>query len=318
MEAYKSLYENPKAVIAIVSDVHIDYNGSEIKRRIKMVRKAFTDVEANCNADALITVGDTTSRGVNKNWDGVKECFDGINPAKNIIFTLGNHDTWGDDKGYGGYEKAIERYYSYSKEICNLQIDKPYFSKDINGYKFIFLGNTESGADQDCAAFSQEEIDWLKAEISAENEQKPVFVFCHQSVNGTHGLPRTWSKKEDPTWPADKGGIGIDSDSVWEILKSHKNVYFFSGHLHMALCGEKMIKKEGYSTFENKEGVTLINVPSLTRENHHGETKKTGTGLMMEIYDNKVVLRPRRFTKGKMFEKITYQSGNFWYESNIR
>ncbi|MBP9989700.1 MAG: metallophosphoesterase, partial [Ruminococcus sp.] len=286
-----------KLNIAITSDNHLDINAKENKRRIKTVKKALADVQnSEPPVDAYIPVGGTTSRGLTANWEIVKQCFADFKPAKQIIFTLGNHDMW-DESGYLGYDNAIKNYYKYSKEICSQKLDKPYFERIINGYHFIFLGSTKAAENEDCAAFGEEEINWLENTlVQAKKSGKPIFVFCHQSINNHHGLPRTWEEKERD-WEPEIGGIGKESSAVKEILNRFNNIYYFSGHSHMGLCGEKHFKKNGYASFENHNGVNYINLPTLTRYSHHGETEQPGFGVMLEVYDDKVVIRPRNFRK---------------------
>lgn len=307
----KYLYDDIKLCATIVSDTHIDE-----KHPIKILPmyhliKALKDAEKN-GADAFITVGDTTSRGSKKNWDMTRKCFNKVpDAAKKIILTIGNHDGWNDD----GYDAAIKEYYSAYKDICKREINTTYFSEIINGYYFICIGtDSDSGCE---AAISDTQMDWFRAEMKKAGEtNKPIFVFCHQSLNQRHGLPRTWDRHEDPNRPLTDGGIGDRSDEVAEILKSYKNVFYFSGHSHMGLCGEDMKTAEGYSTFEEEDGVTLINLPSLACGNHHGEIQKTGIGLQLEIYEDKVILRPKSFISGKYITKLNIKDKKPYYEVN--
>lgn len=317
MSRAEPMYGGIKLNAAITSDNHLDINAKTNKERIRIIRKTLKDVQnSKAPFDAYITVGDMTSRGLTENWEYVKKCFEGRNPAKNILFALGNHDSWSKD-GYKGYSDGIKNYYKYRKELCSVDGDTPYFSRVINGYHFIFLGSTEVPFDEDCASFNEAEIEWLKSELdSADNSDRPIFIFCHQSINNHHGLPRTWEEKEQD-WPADVGGIGKDSDKVKEIISSHKNVFYFSGHSHMGLCGEKSAEKNGYASFENHDGVNYINLPCLTRPNHHGETEEPGWGCLLEVYGDRVLIRPRNFRKKKMNRKIAIQNGKPYLEIKL-
>ena len=319
MSTIKPMYDSVKLNIAITSDNHIDKNAKGNRTRIKTVKKVLKDIEnSEVRFDAYITVGDTTSRGLTKNWKGVKKCFRRADPAEQILFTLGNHDSWSKN-GYKGYRDGIKKFYKYSREICGNNIDKPYFSKVINGYHLIFLGTDEIPENEDCAAFSKTEIKWFENEMKeASKSEKPIFVFCHQSVNTHHGLPRTWEAKEDPTWGAEIGGIGKDSETIENILKKHKNVYYFSGHSHMALCGEESRKERGFASFEEYDGVNYINLPCLTRLNHHGGDEQIGQGMLLEVYDDRVVIRPRNFLQKKMNKKIIIKNGKPYLEEKIK
>ena len=85
----------------------------------------------------------------------------------------------------------------------------------------------------------------------------------------------------------------------------------------MGICGDKFAEKSGYSSFETHDGVNYINLPCLTRPNHHGETDKTGWGYLLEVYDSKVVIRPRNYVRKKMNKRIIIQNGKPYFEVKI-
>ncbi len=310
----KYLYDDLKLCAQIVSDVHMDIKSQGRKYQMFVFRQSMKDAK-KLKADAYITVGDTTSRGERINWDFARECFNKVGScAKNVILTVGNHDCWSD--GEDEYASGIGEYYSACRDIAGRELEKPYFATAINGYGFICLGNeSDMGCDAD---ISDAQLEWLKSQLqNATKNGKPAFVFCHQSLNGRHGLPRTWDKKEDPNRAPEEGGIGAKSDEVAEILKSFKNVFYFSGHSHMGLCGEKMQKTEGYATFQCEDGLHLINLPSLCCGNHHGDKNGTGLGVQLEVYADRVVIRPKDYRLGRFIKSVSIKDGKPYYEVNL-
>ncbi len=308
----KYLYDNIKLCATIVSDTHIDEKNPTKWFPMVMLIRALSTAKKN-NSDVFLTVGDTTSRGSKRNWDLTRTCFKKVPDAsKKIMLTIGNHDGWNDND----FDAAIKEYYSAYSDICKRDITTPYFSEIINGCYFICIGtDSDSGCE---AAISDTQLEWFRAEMEiAGKTNNPIFVFCHQSLNQRHGLPRTWDRHEDPNRPLTDGGIGDRSDEIAAILKSYKNVYYFSGHSHMGLCGEDMKAAEGYSTFEEEDGVTLINLPSLSCGNHHGEMQGTGIGLQLEVYEDTVVLRPINVITGKFITKLNIKSKKPYYEKKI-
>lgn len=306
------LYNDIKLCATIVSDTHIDEKHPVKIVPMYILMRALKGSK-DSKSDAFITVGDTTSRGSRKNWDLARSCFKKVpDAAKKIILAIGNHDGWHDND----FDAAINEYYSAYSDICKRDINAPYFSEVINGYYFICIGtDSDSGCE---AALSDTQMTWFREEMAkAGKTDNPIFVFCHQSLNQRHGLPRTWDRHEDPNRPLTDGGIGDRSDEIAEILKSYKNVFYFSGHSHMGLCGEDMKEKEGYSTFEEEDGVTLINLPSLSCGNHHGELQGLGIGLQLEIYEDKVILRPKNFISGRFITKLNIKTSKPYYEVNI-
>lgn len=307
------LYGDIRLCATIVSDTHIDEKHPVRAVPMLLLTSALKAAKKS-RSDAFITVGDTTSEGTPVNWSLARKCFRRVpDAAGKIILTVGNHDGWNDD---GGYEAARAEYFSANRDICKREINTTYFSEIINGFYFISIGTDSDSGCQ--AAISDTQMEWFRAEMEkAGGTGKPVFVFCHQSLNGRHGLPRTWDRNEKPDRAPDEGGIGERSEEIAEILRKYKNVFYFSGHSHMGLCGEDMLKKEGYSSFEDEDGVTLVNLPSLSCGNHHGEMQGLGIGLQLEIYDTRVVLRPKNCLSGKWIKKLSIKDGKPYYEKEL-
>ena len=286
------LYPNVRLNCTIVSDTHIDYTHRTPAYPQILLESAVIDAEENTvREDAFITIGDNTSNGIEKNWSMVAECYEGHDPADAILLAIGNHDTWGND---GNPSESFDLFYRYTEKICGFKRDKAYFSHVIHGYHLIFLGSEK---DAGCAAYiSDEQIEWFQKEMEeAGKSGKPIFVFCHQALNGRHGLPRTWGYPEEPDLPLKEGGIGASSETVAAILKQYPNTYYFSGHSHMGLSGEGWKEIDGYSTFEIEDGLRMINFPTTACGNHHCEDASQGIGMQLEVYDDRVVLRPRNY-----------------------
>ncbi len=309
----KTLYNDVKLCAQIVSDVHFDVKHLTPSVPVWLFCRALSDAKKT-GSDAVITVGDTTSRGNRVNWDYARKAFERVpNSAESIILTVGNHDCWSD--GEDEYASGIGEYYSACKDLMGRELAKPYFATYINGYSFICLGNeSDMGCDAD---ISDEQLIWLKTELAKATENgKPAFVFCHQSLNGRHGLPRTWDR-EEKDWPPEEGGIGAKSEDVAAILKAFKNIFYFSGHSHMGFSGEEMQKKEGYASFQNEDGVHLINLPSLCCGNHHGNANGLGLGVQLEVYENKVCIRPKNYIVPKFITSFAVKDGKPYYEVEL-
>lgn len=314
MARMKPLYGNVKLYCTVVADSHIDIKNPTPWYPKLMLKRALKDCECTKPAsDAFIIVGDTTSLGCKVNWDLTRDCFNKVKPKTKILFCIGNHDCWNED---GGFEAARKEYFSAVKDICGVERSRMYFSEVINGYSLIFLGNE---ADSGCGArISDEQIEWFKGEMAKGGESgKPIFVFCHQSINGRHGLPRTFDKSESDTGPMD-GGVGEKSDEIDAVMHQYKNVFYFSGHSHMGFAGENKAKNENYSSFEVDGTVTYINLPSLSCGNHHGEVASNRSGSQLEVYEDKVVIRPRLHFSGSWLKKAIIKDGKPYFETKIK
>lgn len=312
MPKIKPLYDGIKLSCTIVADTHIDIRHPMPYLPKRLLKNVLRDaVNSSDTLDAVIVIGDTVSRGNEINWNLARECFSKY-PFKKTILALGNHDTWNDD----GYDAAINEYKKAYEDICGKKRDKVYFSEDLNSYRMIFLGSEYEGGCE--ANFSDEQLMWLDSELAdGTKDSKPVFVFCHQSLNGKHGLPMTSDRDGTMDLPPEEGGVGEKSEEIENILKKYKNVFYFSGHSHMGLCGEKSLRQYGFSSFENEGNIEYINLPSLACGNHHGEIGGNCIGVQLEVYDKKVVLRPRSYHFDTYLEKVNIRNGRPYLEKEI-
>lgn len=315
MSIMKTLDSGVKLNCTIVSDTHIDIKHPVPAVPKYFLRSALKDAKkSETPVDAFIIIGDATSRSSKINWDMTEATFAKVsNPAKNILIALGNHDTWSDE----GCETALSRYLEYTGRITGVKRDKTYFSQVINGYHLIFLGSEgDAGVG---AVISDGQIKWFEDEMEkAAASGLPILVFNHQCLNQTHGLPRTFDKDEDPNAGPMEGGVGESSEKIKAILKKYKQVYFFTGHSHMGISGEARFKREGYASFENDGELTLINLPSLACGNHHGDYKELGMGMQLEIYDDKLVIRPRKYNSHAFIKKVNIKEGKPYYFADIK
>jgi Predicted phosphohydrolases len=315
MHTMKPLFDGIKLNCTIVSDTHQDINhwNPELPQML-FINVLMEDKASEAPVDSLVIVGDTTSRGMRENWDLFRGCFtektEGY--AKQLLLQLGNHDTWHDVS----YNEAIGEYYSAVKDTCGFTLDHVYYSKEINGYRFIFLGSEEEGG---CSAnISDNQINWLDKEVELGTAAgKPVFIFNHQALNGTHGLPKTWDAEEDPNADPMEGGVGLASDKIRDVLCKYKNVFYFSGHSHMGLNGEKSLRDNGYSSFEYLNGALLVMLPSLACGNHHGEDLHFDIGYQLEVYADRVLLRPRNYAEHEWNSNVAIKDGKPYLEVMI-
>ena len=82
----------------------------------------------------------------------------------------------------------------------------------------------------------------------------------------------------------------------------------------MGLCGEARKSAENYASFEQEDGVTLVNLPSLACGNHHGEDRSLGIGVVVEAYLDRVVIRPRNFLTRSWVKSVAMKDGEPYYE----
>ena len=289
MQKIKRYDDGCKAAFAVISDTHLKNNGI----RLGMLELGLLDMsKAKDRLDAVVIDGDITDHGYIDMWEGFAKSMSKYDIAEQTILVAGNHDTWGPDRD--NIETVKQTFIDYNKKVSDRDIDGMYYTTDINGCPVIVLGSEE---DHTNATISQTQIDWFAEQMEkASKTGLPIFVFLHQSINGTHGLPYNWSKDESD--PYDEGGIGEASDAILAIIQKYKNVFYVSGHIHAGFANEK--SHSWYTSVERYDGYTLINVPcyeypDVIRFNY----VPNGTGYVFEVYENEVMLRARNFATGR-------------------
>lgn len=305
-QAIKDAENGCKLSFATISDTHFNDSFSFISDG--MLELGFMDMEkAEDRLDAVVFDGDITDHGYIEQWELFANRVASHDVTDNLFLVSGNHDTWGPNREdfSNPVDGVLPTFIKYSKSISGREIENMYFYDIVNGCYFICLGSEKDSTD---AYISDTQLEWFAGEMEkASITGLPIFVFCHQSINGTHGLPYSWEL--DETQPPEKGGIGEQSDEVVAILKKYDNVFYFSGHIHAGFKNEDSKIGVDYASveyIENENGnkVTLINLPSFTnpdvlRTSHF----INGCGWVVEVYEGKVLLRARNFGAGTWLTK---------------
>lgn len=305
-EKIKTAEENCRLSFAAISDMHLDEKASFISDG--MLELGFMDMDkAEDRLDAVVFDGDITNHGYFEQWDIFAASVARHDIADNLFIVTGNHDTWGPNRD--DFENPVDgvkpTFIKYNKEISGREIDNMYYSAVLNGYYFICLGSEH---DNTCAYLSETQLNWFRGEMDKAAETGlPIFVFLHQSINGTHGLPYNWGL--DKSDPPNEGGIGDQSDQVVAILKDYDNVIYVSGHIHAGLKTEDDPLGPDYASveyMENNNGnkITLVNLPCFANPDViRGAHMANCCGFVFEAYDDYVLLRGRNFGAGTWLTK---------------
>ena len=279
--------ENLKMSAVLISDTHISTKTTDaqdtLTRGVKDMAKS--KVEANM----LMITGDLTDNGLTDQYDALFSIISKKSAAKKTVCVMGNHDAWSVD------------YFNNFRTKYNLNtlsnITAPYYSYSTNGYTVLALG-TEKGYQEDPAYqneayLSETQLNWLDSQLSSAFllSDKPVFVICHQPINGMNRQTEAWAL----------GGLGAQSDQLLTILKKHADaghtVIICSGHLHNSI---------GYAGVTNQGNLWFVDVPSFGVTPSRGDNCTTGTGYVVECYPGKVILRARDFTIASFMDGYQY------------
>lgn len=232
--------------------------------------------------DALVIAGDISEFGDGPSYDVTWAALANSEIGKKpVMLATGNHDI------RLAYEYQTDFVMTKASEYLGKDIDKPYYSYEVNGYKFVVLGSDEWQFEK--AVISDEQLAFLDAELAAADGQ-PAFVICHQPLANTHGLPEVWKN----------GDLGEDSEALKAVLMKHSNVFYLNGHLHDG------VYEKSLEIFDAEKGVYSINLPAFGKDNDYGKFAQTGLGTYVEVYENTVVFTARDFARGENLEGCTY------------
>ena len=279
--------------VAMISDVHID---ARLPLGKLMLATGLADIKKNATAnDALLVAGDLTNYGDEESVEDFYEIVAEAEPARELIIAPGNHDI-GHVEKYSN-EEARRWLIRHNNEFTAVENEKIYFTKDVNGYTFIILCD-ESEDNWDGFDIYQEQLDFLDANLAAATaDGKPAFVVCHWPIENTNGQLTIYKD----------GGIEEPfASQMKEILEKYSNVFFISGHMHKGISGNNFQDIFGFSSVETINGVTYVNLPSYGIANRYG-IPWNGIGMQMEVYENEVVFRPRRYLSSTWYAIIEYR-----------
>lgn len=257
--------------------------------RHQFTKNAALDIaNAQGTLDALVIAGDIAENGKGAEYQLVLDYLSVAENVDNHIMAVGNHDV-----RLRAYSQVVGTF----NEFCNaansnfadnakyVKEGKLSYTYEVNGYTFIALNTDKSVFEE--SYFSDETLAWFDGELNkATAEGKPVFVILHQPLKETHQVWQAWNSPDD-----NAGTVGAQSDALQDIMNKYNNVFLITGHLHMGFNKEWSIHKIG-----NFWGV---NLPGIGPKNADGDYNESGTGYIMEVYEDKVVFVARDFNLGK-------------------
>ena len=259
-------------------------------KRHQYTKNAALDLaNAEGTFDALVIAGDIAENGKGAEYQLVLEYLAAAENVENHIIAVGNHDV-----RLRAYCQVVDTFKEFSgaandKFAENAKFyndEKLSYTYEVNGYTFIVLNTDKSVFEE--SYFSDECLAWFDAELAkATADGKPVFVVLHQPLKETHQVWQAWNS------PSDKAGtVGAQSDAIQATMNKYENAFLITGHLHMGFSEEWSIH-----AIDNFTGV---NLPSIGPKNADGDFyNESGTGYIMEVYEDRVEFIARDFNLGK-------------------
>lgn len=296
--------------LTMISDIHLE---AEFPFRTGFLKQALRAANnAPSKVDGIVVTGDLTNYA---DEPSLAKYYRTITDYTDIpvVTAAGNHDIGhaGDrDKTDITRMQAKENVVKYQNEYAGTDNPSNYYSQEINGYKFIVIGDEVDGIEfnengepvpvegghWDAITMTQEQLDFLDSELAdGTADGKPVFVLSHWPLDGINGENLIW----------DGSGIEEDEYPIKAIMEKYDNVYYISGHMHGGERCNEVSEMYDMPMAEQVNGVTYINLPCFGFLNQYG-LPLCGRGAQLEVYGDKVILRPRNYLTGTWYTNSVY------------
>jgi 3',5'-cyclic-AMP phosphodiesterase len=201
-----------------ISDSHIGFNKQGINQDVVgTLKQAIARINAMPVApDFVLHTGDLTHLASADEFDTVDQLMKSIK-TQQVLYVPGEHDVTGDNgKAY------LDRFGKNTK-------GQGWYSFDHNGVHFIGLVNVVDIQQNGLGALGQDQLAWLKDDLSGRSSETPIVVFAHIPL---------WMVYPEWGWGTDDGAQALTE------LKRFGSVTVLNGHIH------QVVKKvEGRMTF---------------------------------------------------------------------
>ncbi len=281
--------------VELISDTHVEEK--ELIRQL-MLTSSLTNLRfARDEVNAVVVAGDITNYADEPALAKYYDILEKYSPVP-VITAAGNHDIGhvGDrDVTNITREEAKANFIRYNNEYMGMQNTENYYTTEINGYKFIVLGDDViDGGHWDAMDISPEQMAFLDSEL-ASADGEPVFVICHWAVDGKNG--------QEIVYP--DSGIELVKNDIKSVMEKYENVFYISGHIHGGIKSTLAADLAGFSNVEQENGVTYVSLPTFGIINSFGYPW-SGTGIQMEVYEDEVIFRPRNMVTNAWFTNSVY------------
>jgi 3',5'-cyclic AMP phosphodiesterase CpdA len=206
-----------KPLFVQISDSHIGFNKDANPDVAGTLTQSIALVNALPQAPAFVLhTGDITHLSKAAEFDHAAQLLSGLRVSE-LHTTPGEHDV---TDGVG--TEYFARYGGPSK-------NRGYYSFDHAGVHFVSLVNVMQFKPGGLASLGEEQLAWLKDDLSGRSASQPIVIFAHMPM---------WTIYEPWGW-----GSG-DSDQMLALVRRFGSVTVLNGHIHQIVS-----KVEGNVTF---------------------------------------------------------------------
>ena len=221
--------------IAHMTDIHVQPQGRAGRGMAKALHHAQNlkekpDIIFN-GGDAIMDALKASKSRTKSQWTTFSRILKNESSLP-IVHCIGNHDVWGWRLRHGRRVKQDKLYgKQWAQEILGLP--GRYFSFDQAGWHFIILDSTHPFPGGYRAEIDDEQMEWLKGDLAATDENTPICVMSHIPIICFSSFFDGRNERSG-NWRVPGRWMHIDARRIKNVFYKHPNVKLcLSGHIHL-------------------------------------------------------------------------------------
>lgn len=274
---FEKVIGTPLYSVGLLSDTHIDGDGTDTADSINDLKKALT-LFKNKNVSFIAHCGDVTEDNRTSDYTAFSNAIsDNTIPLKTIA---GNHDS-----------------YSKLEEITGNSL---YYEHIVGNDVYLFLGAYKTT--NRVEPFSTEELSWLETKLSSYTNKR-VFLFFHY-----HCSPVGNANNLDNDSLA-KTGQALTFRNLMNTYKN--NVIYFSGHSHLTYKLQELVSTANVSLATDEMPIR-VHIPSTGRPRILSDGSITHNYVgsecaIMDVYSDYIVIKGYDLSLNKILPIAMYK-----------
>lgn len=260
--------ERPDELVASFAVVSDTHVETNNDKSFDAFRNLLEGIKGGEDVDAAVYLGDNVMNG-----QLLENLFfylgvRGVSPADNNFVVMGNHDI---GNGNGSFAELKNSFVGNNRLFLGNDVGEGYYYRVINGCYMIFLASEDLTVNT--CVMTEAQLSWLKEVLDkAEGEDAPVIVFNHHPLYALEG---------------------VEYNALARLLGNYDDVVYLYGHTHLPLTADRF-KVEG--------GIPTIGLSRSTEVVDY----EPGDGVVVEVYEDELVVRGRNFITGEWLEGLSY------------
>ena len=274
---FEKVIGTPLYSVGLISDTHIDGDGTDTADSINDLKKALT-LFKNKNVSFIAHCGDVTEDNRTSDYSAFSNAIaDNTIPLKTIA---GNHDS-----------------YSKLEEITGNSL---YYEHIVGNDVYLFLGAYKTT--NRVEPFSTEELSWLETKLSSYTNKR-VFLFFHyycSPVGNANNLDNDSLAKT---------GQALTFRNLMNTYKN--NVIYFSGHSHLTYKLQELVSTANVSLATDEMPIR-VHIPSTGRPRILSDGSITHNYVgsecaIMDVYSDYIVIKGYDLSLNKILPIAMYK-----------